>query len=72
MKMTKKVLSVLLSVLLAPGGITVKHVYTPADICPLDNEYHGTSFWGRLVKFFHTVIWKAFNLLGMNIYLKIW
>ena len=57
---------------LTPGGITVKPVYTPADICPLDNEYHGDNFWGRLVKFFHTVIWKAFNLVGINIYLKIW
>ena len=57
---------------LTPGGITVKPVYTPADICPLDNEYHGDNFRGRLVKFFHTVIWKAFNLLGINIYIKIW
>ncbi|MBR0112906.1 MAG: MucBP domain-containing protein [Clostridia bacterium] len=53
------------------GGITVKPVYTPADICPLDKEYHGDSFWGRLVTFFHTFIWKAFRLIGLDVYFSI-
>ena len=53
------------------GDLTIKPVYTPTDICPLDDEYHGTSFWGKLTKFLHTVIWKAFNLIGLNVYFRI-
>ncbi len=53
------------------GDLTIKPVYTPTDICPLDGEYHGTSFWGKLTKFLHTVIWKAFNLIGLNVYFRI-
>ena len=59
---------------LTPGGITVNAVYTenePEDVCPLDNEDHGDGFFGRVRTFLHTLIWKAFRLLGLDVFFKV-
>ncbi len=56
---------------LTPEGITVKPVYTPANICKLDHEYHGDTFWGKLVTFVHNLIWTAFSFLGIDLYVSI-
>ncbi|MBR5427506.1 MAG: InlB B-repeat-containing protein [Clostridia bacterium] len=34
------------------------------NICKWDNVDHGTSFWGRLVKFFHSVLYFFAHLFG--------
>ena len=59
---------------LTPGDITVNAVYTeviPEDLCPLDNEDHGDGFIGRVLTFIHTLIWKTFRLLGLNVFFKV-
>ena len=71
---------------LAAGGITVNAVYTEIDnpdepdepdepenedLCPLDEKDHGTSFWGKLIRFIHTVIYKLFKLFGVNLFIRI-
>ena len=56
---------------LTPEGVTVKPVYTPANICKLDHEYHGDTFWGKLVTFVHNLIWTAFSFLGIDLYVSI-
>ncbi len=53
------------------GNITIKPVYTPANICKLDREYHGDTFWGRLVTFVHNLIWTAFSFIGLDIFFSI-
>ena len=53
---------------LAASDIVIETVYTekaPENLCPLDDKDHGDSFTGRLVKFFHTVIWKVLRLIGI-------
>ena len=32
--------------------------------CPWDGVDHGSSFWGRIVKFFHTILWFFAHLFG--------
>ena len=51
--------------------ITVKPVYTPANICKLDGEYHGDTFFGKLITFFHNLIWTAFSFIGLDIFFSI-
>ena len=34
------------------------------NICKWDNVDHGTSFWGRLVKFFHSILYFFAHLFG--------
>ena len=34
------------------------------NICQWDNVDHGTSFWGRIVKFFHSVLYFFAHLFG--------
>ena len=34
------------------------------NLCQWDNVDHGTSFWGRLVKFFHSVLYFFAHLFG--------
>lgn len=34
------------------------------NICKWDNMDHGTSFWGRLVKFFHSILYFFAHLFG--------
>ncbi len=46
-------------------------VYPEADLCPLDSENHGDSFWGKIVKFIHTIIWRIFKLFGINLFVKV-
>ena len=36
------------------------------NICKWDDKDHGTSFWGRLVKFFHTILWFFAHLFGLK------
>ena len=56
---------------LAPGGFTVKPVYTPENICKLDGEYHGDTFLGKVITFFHNLIWTAFSFIGLDVYFSI-
>ena len=59
---------------LTPGGITVNAVYTenePENLCPLDKEDHGEGFLGRVRTFIHTLIWKAFRFLGLDVFFKV-
>ncbi len=56
---------------LAPGGFTVKPVYTPENICKLDGEYHGDTFLGKVITFFHNLIWTAFRFIGLDVYFSI-
>ena len=37
---------------------------TGSNICKWDNVDHGTSFWGRLVKFFHSILYFFAHLFG--------
>ena len=53
------------------GNITIKPVYTPANICKLDGEYHGDTFFGKLITFFHNLIWTAFSFIGLDVYFSI-
>ena len=34
------------------------------NVCKWDNVDHGTSFWGRLVKFFHSILYFFAHLFG--------
>jgi hypothetical protein len=34
------------------------------NLCKWDNVDHGTSFWGRLVKFFHSILYFFAHLFG--------
>ena len=34
------------------------------NICKWDNVDHGTTFWGRLVKFFHSILYFFAHLFG--------
>ena len=36
----------------------------PANLCNWDNVDHGTSFFGRITKLFHTILWHFSRLLG--------
>ena len=36
------------------------------NICKWDNVDHGTSFWGRLVRFFHSILYFFAHLFGRN------
>lgn len=55
---------------LVPDGITVHAVYTPTDtpsgdnVCKWDNVDHGTSFLGKLTKFFHSILYFFAHLFG--------
>ncbi len=35
-----------------------------ANLCSWDNVDHGTSFFGRITKWFHTILWHFSHLLG--------
>ena len=37
---------------------------TGDNICKWDNVDHGTSFWGRIVKFFHSILYFFAHLFG--------
>ena len=37
---------------------------TGNNICKWDNVDHGTSFWGRIVKFFHSILYFFAHLFG--------
>ena len=37
---------------------------TGNNICKWDNVDHGTSFWGRLVRFFHSILYFFAHLFG--------
>ena len=40
---------------------------TPADgenLCKYCGEDHGTSFWGKIVKFFHSILYFFAHLFG--------
>ena len=34
--------------------------------CPWDDVDHGTSFWGRVVRFFHTILYFFAHLFGVR------
>ena len=34
------------------------------NVCKWDNVDHGTSFWGRIVKFFHSILYFFAHLFG--------
>ena len=34
------------------------------NVCKWDNVDHGTSFWGRLVRFFHSILYFFAHLFG--------
>ena len=34
------------------------------NICKWDNVDHGTSLWGRIVKFFHSILYFFAHLFG--------
>ena len=34
--------------------------------CPWDGVDHGTSFWGRIVRFFHSILWFFAHLFGLK------
>ena len=50
--------------------IVFKFIPTDSDtpsgdnVCKWDNVDHGTSFWGRLVKFFHSILYFFAHLFG--------
>ena len=56
---------------LGAGNITIKPVYTPTNICKLDGEYHGDTFFGKLITFFHNLIWTAFSFIGIDLFFSI-
>ena len=62
---------------LTSEDITVKPVYekieepAPENICKLDGEYHGDTFFGKLITFFHNLIWTAFSFIGLDIFFSI-
>ncbi len=56
---------------LTAGDITVKPVYTPQNICKLDNEYHGDSLFGKMLTFLHNQIWYFFRMLGFDLYVSV-
>ena len=35
-----------------------------SNLCKWDNVDHGTSFWGRIVKFFHSILYFFAHLFG--------
>ena len=40
--------------------------YRPPDPCPLDGIDHGDSFFGKLTRFFHDLIYKLIHLFEIN------
>ena len=56
---------------LTPEGITVKPVYTPANICKLDGEYHGGNTAGKILTFLHNLIYNAFSFIGLKVFFSI-
>ena len=36
------------------------------NVCKWDNVDHGTSFWGRIVKFFHSILWFFAHLFRLR------
>ena len=56
---------------LTSEDIIVKPVYTPANICKLDGEYHGDTFFGKLITFFHNLIWTAFSFIGLDLFVSV-
>ena len=40
--------------------------YKPPNPCPLDGIDHGDSFFGKLTRFFHDLIYKLIHLFEIN------
>ncbi len=36
------------------------------NLCPWDSVDHGTSFWGRIVRFFHSILYFFAHLFGLR------
>ena len=36
------------------------------NICPWDGVDHGSSFWGRIVRFFHSILYFFAHLFGLR------
>ena len=36
------------------------------NTCPWDGMDHGTSFWGRIVRFFHAILYFFAHLFGLR------
>lgn len=47
-----------------PAGPTDPGTPSGNNICKWDNVDHGTSFWGRIVRFFHSVLYFFARLFG--------
>ena len=41
------------------------------NLCPLDGTDHGTSFMGKIIKFFHSILWSLFRLVGLDLNIRI-
>ena len=36
------------------------------NLCPWDGVDHGSSFWGRIVRFFHSILYFFAHLFGLR------
>ena len=41
------------------------------NLCPLDGTDHGTTFMGKIIKFFHSILWSLFRLVGLDLNIRI-
>ena len=41
------------------------------NLCPLDGTDHGTTFMGKIIKFFHSILWWMFRIVGLNVNIRL-
>ena len=41
------------------------------NLCPLDGTDHGTTFMGKIIKFFHSILWSLFRLIGLDVHIRL-